>query len=148
MKSLLFICLLSSLTLVLAGCFECRNDDCPAHEEFKFQLFDVNGKSLTDETESIGLLDNDSIEVLGVSNIERTSVDVVLRGSTLFLTPSNSFEFYLIEYSFAKDDTLEFDLTIYNDDCCSNVVSEFMVKINSSKTSISSLSDSTFVFIK
>lgn len=37
---------------------------------------------------------------------------------------------YLINYSFAKDDTLSFEMTEYSDKCCDQIVTDYTLQIN------------------
>ncbi len=148
MKPILII--ISIITLCLLGCNDCRNEDCPANRRFQFEVKNPSGKSLFGSTRFPQSVDTDSIKVV-VLDQSNNETDIPIRqvGATLSFQPILDRSTYLVKYSFAKDDSLTFDiLEIYDNKCCKSVLTEYLVEINSNGSLISSEVDSTFLFEK
>jgi hypothetical protein len=137
------------IILSILGCSDCRNVDCPANQNFEFEVKNSSGNSLFKATRFIQIIETDSITVFGIdqSNNE-TELPIYQDGIVLFFRPLKNINNYLVKYSFAKNDSLAFDFTIYNDDCCNSVITEYLVEVNSNGNMISSKTDSIFLFEK
>ncbi|ANQ49475.1 hypothetical protein MY04_2101 [Flammeovirga sp. MY04] len=135
--------------LTLSSCNDCINDDCPANARFLFEVQDTEGNPFFEETEYDQPFESDEIQIIGFNNKgDEQEFELRQDGLTLRFNLSTSFNRYLINYKSAKDDTLNFNTEVYNDDCCSNIPAKYHVGVNSNGSLVSSLLDSTFIFIK
>lgn len=143
--------LLFFFSIGITSCFDCRDDDCMTNEEFRFKVEDQNGKlifgALTGFKQYI--INNDSIQIYGF-NEEKELSEIVLYRYKEFLVfyLERQFSEYLITYSFANTDSLDFDLSVEATGCCGPVVSEYFVEINASGHLLHSKQDSIPVFVK
>ncbi len=148
MKQKPIICLL--IFLLFVSCNDCRNEDCPAHRRFQFQVKNASGKSLFGSTRFAQGVNTDSIKLVSLDQ-SNNELEIPIRqaGATLSFQPIMGNNNYLIRYSFAKDDSLTFDyLEVYDNKCCNSVLTEFLVEINSNGVLISSEADSIFALVK
>lgn len=137
------------LAICLFGCHDCRNSDCPGNAEFAFKVLDSSGRSIFGSTRFTEIIQNDSIKIIALGNANsETEITLLQEETTLFFRPEPGYMNYLIQYSFAPDDNLIFDLTTYTDKCCLNTVTDYQVQINSNGNFIAHESDSIFVFTK
>lgn len=137
------------LIFIISACNDCRNDGCPDNARFLFEVEDTEGNSLFERTNFYQPLESDKIRIIGSNNFgDEQEMRLWQDGTTLQFNISNKFSKYLIDYEFSKDDTLSFKTETYNDNCCSNIATDYLVEVNSNGNLVSSLTDSTFVFIK
>jgi hypothetical protein len=130
MKKLSLISILAVI-IFYTSCDNCRNYDCPVGVRFSFKVLDETGKNLAESSNLIRPYTSDSIQVFSLSQNALTKIDLSQDGSTLsFPLNDNSIKDYIVRYSFAKDDTLSFDMTGSNDECCGSIVNTYSPTIN------------------
>jgi len=56
------------LALLICGCNDCRNDDCPANAKFQFKVVDSEGKSLFERTKFAQPVESNEIRIIGKDN--------------------------------------------------------------------------------
>lgn len=140
---------LTALVLLATGCNECRNDDCPPTARFQFQVMDTEGNPLFELTDLSQPLESGEIQIIGLDNSNnQEEIRLWQDGTTLRFDLLSTLDRYIIDYSTAGDDTLNFDIDTYDDNCCSNIPIGYQVEVNSNGHLVSSMMDSIFVFIK
>ncbi len=135
------------LAFLLTDCSKCRNDDCPPHARFLFQVVDSYGRSLFDETDFVQTPDSNEIRVYGLDKTGNLQ-DVPLwqEDITFHFNVVKEYFNYFIDYGNDHAEVLLFKQEIINDECCSNYVTDYEVDVNFHGIWVSSEADSVFVF--
>lgn len=134
----------SILLLTLSGCEKCRDDECPANLVFPFKVLGSNGKSYAGYTLNYQPYTSDSIQLSGL-NRNGDWVNIGLRQDRAVL--DYNVKEYRIIYSFAKDDTLSFEMDEYSEGCCKEIVTDYVLSINRIPKPVDNY-DTTYIFIK